>query len=66
MYLLGFEHMLYSYDGSVCLWKDHAKPLYILIPLQRMPLDFDDKQGLWFLKRELPVSALIKTVQLLF
>ncbi|KAH1191571.1 Phosphoglucan phosphatase DSP4, amyloplastic [Glycine soja] len=26
----------------------------ILITFQRIPLNFDDKEGLWFLKRELP------------
>lgn len=35
--------------------------LFILLscePLQRIPLKFDEEQGLWILRRELPVSVL--------
>lgn len=37
----------------------------ILITFQRIPLNFDDKEGLWFLKRELPVSEPVKAGLLL-
>ena len=33
----------------------------ILIAFQRVPLDYDDKSGLWYLERELPVSEIVKT-----
>lgn len=44
-----------------CLYELMQNLYLILISFQRVPLDFDDKSGLWYLERELPVSEIVKT-----
>jgi len=51
---LCFEHV-------PCLYEFMQNLYLILISFQRVPLDFDDKSGLWYLERELPVSEIVKT-----